>query len=511
MDRRTFVCMLAAGLSLFLPRTAAQGESQPRQTGNNTRPVFHCGGNLVADSGFVGSEGFPNFYKPDKKCTWYITVPESNVVVLSFKIFDFEADPLCSYDYLDVYNGHSHTAQKLGRFCGTFRPGALMSTGNTMMLEMVSDSGSGGRGFLASFNGGKPHVDEHQFCGGKIQKAQGSLKTPNWPEKNYPPGITCSWHIIVETDMVIEVKFDKFDLEPDSYCRFDYVVFFNGGQNDNSRRIGKYCGDSVPKSIVTDGNQLLVQFVSDSSVTSDGFMASYSSIPRGSKTSTREGDTWPGSGAESIPPKPKPGPRVESVPLKPDTKPEQPPRPPIIVTTSTPTTTTTPAPGVPSLPETEKPFVKPKTPLFRPKPAKPIKPIQNRTVVRKPSAPINPLCAQPCKRAGTIQSNFCDSEFVVIGTVTAMTPSPRGNTTLTVSLIKAFKAGRLTIAQAGQTMSIKITSTCKNCPILRRGMSYLLMGQVNEEGRGILVPGGFNMPYKTVQHKILTNLLKRPC
>jgi len=38
------------------------------------RPVFNCGGNLSGDSGFVGSEGFPSFYKPNSKCTWYITV-----------------------------------------------------------------------------------------------------------------------------------------------------------------------------------------------------------------------------------------------------------------------------------------------------------------------------------------------------------------------------------------------------------------------------------------------------
>ncbi len=46
-----------------------------------------------------------------------------------------------------------------GRFCGTFRPGTLISTSNTMMVEMVSDSETGGRGLLAYFNGGKPHVD----------------------------------------------------------------------------------------------------------------------------------------------------------------------------------------------------------------------------------------------------------------------------------------------------------------------------------------------------------------
>lgn len=86
-------------------------------------------------------------------------VPEGHVVMLSFRLFDLEADPTCRYDYLDVYNGHTRLVQKLGRFCGTFRPGALISTSNTMMLEMVSDEGTGGRGFLAAFSAGKPHME----------------------------------------------------------------------------------------------------------------------------------------------------------------------------------------------------------------------------------------------------------------------------------------------------------------------------------------------------------------
>lgn len=79
--------------------------------------------------------------------------------MLSFRLFDMEADPTCRYDYLDVYNGHTRLVQKLGRFCGTFRPGALISTSNTMMLEMISDEGTGGRGFLAAFSAGKPHME----------------------------------------------------------------------------------------------------------------------------------------------------------------------------------------------------------------------------------------------------------------------------------------------------------------------------------------------------------------
>uniref|UniRef100_A0A8C7XX26 Procollagen C-endopeptidase enhancer b n=1 Tax=Oryzias sinensis TaxID=183150 RepID=A0A8C7XX26_9TELE len=189
--------------SRFLCRWAPCVRRRLRSLRERTHlPLFPCGGHMVTDSGMVASEGFPSFYKPNSKCTWYITVPEGHVVMLSFRLFDLEADPTCRYDYLDVYNGHSRLVQKLGRFCGTFRPGALISTSNTMMLEMVSDDATGGRGFLASFNAGKPHMEGNQFCGGRLTKAQGSVKTPNWPNSNYPAGISCSWHISVEPSNV---------------------------------------------------------------------------------------------------------------------------------------------------------------------------------------------------------------------------------------------------------------------------------------------------------------------
>ena len=81
------------------------------------------------------------------------------MVTLSFRIFDLEADSQCRYDYLDVYNGNSNLVQKLGRFCGTFRPGNLISTTNTMMLEMGSDEATQSRGFVAYFSGAKPYVE----------------------------------------------------------------------------------------------------------------------------------------------------------------------------------------------------------------------------------------------------------------------------------------------------------------------------------------------------------------
>lgn len=48
---------------------------------------------------------------------------------------------------------------------------------------------------------------------------------------------------------IIEVKFEKFDVERDNYCRYDHVSIFNGAEINDAKRIGKYCGDSPPESV----------------------------------------------------------------------------------------------------------------------------------------------------------------------------------------------------------------------------------------------------------------------
>uniref|UniRef100_A0A3P8UFJ1 Procollagen C-endopeptidase enhancer b n=1 Tax=Cynoglossus semilaevis TaxID=244447 RepID=A0A3P8UFJ1_CYNSE len=519
-DRVWTVCFLVI---LTLACTEAQGQT------NFTRPNFLCGGHLVIDSGIVASEGFPGHYKPNTKCTWYITVPEGHVVMLSFRLFDMEADPTCRYDYLDIYNGHTRLVQKLGRFCGTFRPGALITTSNTMMLDMVSDEATGGRGFLAYFTAGKPHVEENQFCGGRLTKEQGSVKTPNWPNSNYPAGISCSWHITVEPSNVIEVKFEKLDLEPDTYCRYDYVALFNGGEKDNSRRIGKFCGDRVPGTVVTNGNELLVQFVSDLSVTSDGFMAHYNSVPRGSRRPTAGGDFIYGPQTTTAMPqkklvkpvkttKPtptlKPKPNVQPKPTKKTTVKKFPPPPRKSTTKAVPKPTRKPIlknkptikPAVKPVKPTVKSGVKPTAkPKATPKP----KPGPSKTVTKKPAVSKK---RKWITLSFTINFSFiCLFVLVITGKITSVTVGPRGSATVVVSLIKAYKPGRLNIKRSGPVMSVALTSSCKRCPGLNRGQNYVMMGKVDAQGNGQLSPSSFTLLYKPIHAKALTLLSKKSC
>uniref|UniRef100_A0A8C0KBM5 Procollagen C-endopeptidase enhancer 2 n=1 Tax=Canis lupus dingo TaxID=286419 RepID=A0A8C0KBM5_CANLU len=229
-----------AALGLLLAAAAQRSPQQPPE-----RPVFTCGGILTGESGFIGSEGFPGVYPPNSKCTWKITVPEGKVVVLNFRFIDLESDNLCRYDFVDVYNGHTN-GQRIGRFCGTFRPGALVSSGNKMMVQMISDANTAGNGFMAMFSAAEPNERGDQYCGGRLERPSGSFKTPNWPDRDYPAGVTCVWHIVAPKNQLIELKFEKFDVERDNYCRYDFVAVFNGGEVNDAKRIGKYCGDSPP-------------------------------------------------------------------------------------------------------------------------------------------------------------------------------------------------------------------------------------------------------------------------
>uniref|UniRef100_G3NHX3 Procollagen C-endopeptidase enhancer 2 n=1 Tax=Gasterosteus aculeatus aculeatus TaxID=481459 RepID=G3NHX3_GASAC len=384
-------CSLFCAWSLlFLTEVCAQAQR---------RPTFTCGGNITGDSGVIGSQGYPGVYPPNAKCVWRITVPEGKVVVLSFRSIDLENDNLCRYDYVDVHSGHAG-GQRLGRFCGTFKPGALVSMGNKMLLQMVSDANTAGSGFLAVFSAAHPHERGEQYCGGRLDRPSGTFKTPNWPEKDYPAGVTCSWHIVAPKNQIIEVKFEKFDVERDNYCRYDHVSIFNGAEINDAKRIGKYCGDSPPAPVFSDGNQLLVQFLSDLSLTADGFIGHYKFRPKQ-----------------------------------------------FSITTMPPTTTT------------------------------------------------QPVTTRPILITGTV--------------ITAVTRE--GSMYATVSILNVYKEGSLAIQQAGKTMSTKIIILCKKCPFIRRGLTYVFMGQVEEDGRGKIAPQHFVMAVKAKNQKGLNVLKNKRC
>lgn len=89
------------------------------------------------------------------------------MVVLNFRFIDLENDNLCRYDFVDVYNGHAN-GQRIGRFCGTFRPGSLVASGNKMTVQMISDANTAGSGFMATFTAAAPDGKGSRFHTGAV-------------------------------------------------------------------------------------------------------------------------------------------------------------------------------------------------------------------------------------------------------------------------------------------------------------------------------------------------------
>lgn len=118
---------------------------------------------IILDVMFIWSLVIGWMWRPQTLFSWQFSnwpfswqVPKGKVVVLNFRFIDLESDNLCRYDFVDVYNGHGN-GQRIGRFCGTFRPGALVSSGNKMMVQMISDANTAGNGFMAMFSAAEPN------------------------------------------------------------------------------------------------------------------------------------------------------------------------------------------------------------------------------------------------------------------------------------------------------------------------------------------------------------------
>ena len=63
-------------------------------------------------------------------------------------------------------------------------------------------------------------------------------------------------------------------MENHDTCVYDYLEI-RDGHEENSPRIGRYCGYSIPVSVNSTSNKMSVKFVSDGSVQKAGFAATF--------------------------------------------------------------------------------------------------------------------------------------------------------------------------------------------------------------------------------------------
>ena len=62
-------------------------------------------------------------------------------------LLQLETSQYCIYDYLEIYDGESDTANKLDKLCGSETPDTMESSGPQLFLRFHSDSSGESKGF----------------------------------------------------------------------------------------------------------------------------------------------------------------------------------------------------------------------------------------------------------------------------------------------------------------------------------------------------------------------------
>ncbi|XP_064623091.1 blastula protease 10-like isoform X2 [Lineus longissimus] len=109
-------------------------------------------------------------------------------------------------------------------------------------------------------------------CGGVLTASSGTITSPNYPQP-YGQSQDCIWFIPGGPGRKVTLTFDKFSLEADSYCAYDWLEIRILGPQFRGPR---FCGKKPPNFPIELRNEgLFLRFHSDDADSYPGFSASY--------------------------------------------------------------------------------------------------------------------------------------------------------------------------------------------------------------------------------------------
>lgn len=183
------------------------------------------------DNGTITSPNYPNVYNSQDIVIYKIIVEGHKTIMLDFQDFSVEDEigsNLCLFDYLEVYDSF----RKIGAYCGNKKPPRIFSDSNLLTLKLITDHSQNSKGFKVNYS----TVSSDSECGGIIIKDGTVLKPPmESDEQTYKHSINCKWTVVAPKGFKVYLNWVSFEIE-DAGCVYDYVEFFDGYDNQESRR-----------------------------------------------------------------------------------------------------------------------------------------------------------------------------------------------------------------------------------------------------------------------------------
>ncbi|KRY12598.1 Tolloid-like protein 1 [Trichinella patagoniensis] len=130
-------------------------DSSVQRKGFQAHYTSVCGGTIRAERtvGYVYSHatyGGSN-YENRVACEWTLLAEDGMSVEIQFTNFELEEEVHCEYDYVEIYDGDSENAMRLGRYCGNKQPNLFISSGPVLRVRFRADDTVTAKGFVFEY------------------------------------------------------------------------------------------------------------------------------------------------------------------------------------------------------------------------------------------------------------------------------------------------------------------------------------------------------------------------
>ncbi|XP_077981827.1 cubilin-like [Glandiceps talaboti] len=229
-----------------------------------------CGGNVTVfdEPVEVLSPNYPSHYDNNLECLWSIVAPEGRRILINITDFETEA----AFDWVTMGTGlDSSNRKSIFKFLtGSVYLEPFDANSNQMWMTLTTDHTNTRKGFSITFQELKS-VD----CGGSFIIPPGGhvgIFSPNYPAQ-YDNNEFCEWIIQADPTRSILVNVRSFHTED----QYDWVDMGSGDDSTNRTTMLKHMTGHYPShQFSTLANEMWVTFISDGSVTRQGFSIEFS-------------------------------------------------------------------------------------------------------------------------------------------------------------------------------------------------------------------------------------------
>jgi hypothetical protein len=229
-------------------------------------PAVHCGtSTFTTNSGTLHDGSNGDNYLNNQTCTWLVQPAGAGTIRFNFTFFGLEN----GNDFVEVYDGANASAPLLGRYTGTTMPPVINTTGNRMFIRFTTNGSITAQGWAGNYTLIPP-----VYCGTSTFTASSGSISDGSGTNNYLDNQNCTWLIQPAGIGTIRLNFTSFTTESVN----DFIEIYNG-TSATAPLLGRYSGTALPPIINATGNVMFIRFVSNGSINSQGWEASYTLIP----------------------------------------------------------------------------------------------------------------------------------------------------------------------------------------------------------------------------------------